>query len=227
MKKGKSAKINPQALVENPKLYKAVRTDPRQESIYGPGHADELKDFHSRPAPKKPRQKQEPRVPDPNQLSFQSALLHRQAGIISMLDLDAYDSELTQDLLALHDEIAMNPVRGYSPDYRSPHAQKRVWNFTWNSLQNRLMPAIARAVPQISAKAQTGVRAQLDGAVREMTLAQSALDREENYSHAGAKLEGAFSLLHDAIEIIRNDTRKVPAARNIRPPVPQAYRDFS
>jgi hypothetical protein len=157
---------------------------------------------------------------------FQAPLL-RSAGMISMPDLDSYDSELTQDLLALHDEIAMNPVRGYTPDYRSPHAQKRVWNFTWNSLQNRLVPAISKALPQLSGRARDSVKIQLESAIREMTMAQSTLDREENYSYAGVKLEGAFSLLHDAIEIIREATRKAPAARSIQPPVPQAYKDFS
>lgn len=120
------AKLDPRPLVEQEKIYKRVRTDPRQESIYGPEHAEELKEFHSRPAPPKPRlPKPQPKVIDPNQEALfdefatpkpmMSALMQdfgeKKAELYTIEDLDEYDSQVAHDLMKLHDEIHLNPVR--------------------------------------------------------------------------------------------------------------------
>lgn len=158
---------------------------------------------------------------------FQSPLLRRRAGILSVLDLDSYDSEVAQDLLALHDEIAMNPVRGYMPDYRTVEAQRRVWDYTLRALKFRLMPAVQVAMPKLDDATYKKVDKLTVDVTGKITLAEHKLRSTRSYEEAGRMLEQAFSLLHDAIEVIRDGTRKVPAARKIRPPVPEAYRDFS
>lgn len=157
---------------------------------------------------------------------FQAPLL-RSAGMISMPDLDSYDSELTQDLLSLHDEIAMNPVRGYTPDYKTTEAQRRVWDYTLRAVKFRLLPAVQDAMPKLSDEAYKQVDKLTLDVTGKITLAEHRLRATRDYEEAGKLLEKAFSYLHDAIEIIREATRKTPAARSVRPPVPQAYKDFS
>ena len=143
-----------------------------------------------------------------------SALLVRftkHAGTLSREDLDVYDSELTKDLIDLHDQIQNNPVRMY--DYHSPYEVTRYFIFTQRALVERLLPAIERSLKSLKGHIRTQVEAELDEA--EHNLEQADIAGKQQSSKAIALLETAFSNLHDAIEIIRAGTRKVPKVRSL------------
>jgi hypothetical protein len=157
-------------------------------------------------------------------MDFKSPLLNypytKRAGLLSILDFDDYDSEIATDLMALHDEILNNPVRGYVPEYQNSYGAQRVWNFTMNSLKSRLLPEIQKAMKVVSKKAKDQIKIDIDDAIEQISLAQHTLDMTNDYGKAGPKLETAFSHLHDAIEVIKADTRRVPKGKKIQPRQP-------
>jgi hypothetical protein len=153
--------------------------------------------------------------------------ISKQGGLYTLEDLDAYDSELTQDLMSLHDEIHNNPVRGVVPDYEDSYAAQRTYNYTFNSVRNRLLPQVEEALRQIPAKYRPEVKSQIQTAKEALQNAQKAADMEHSFRNAGILVERGFSRLHDAIEIIRDATRKVPKGRSIKPRKPSGLDMYS
>lgn len=149
---------------------------------------------------------------------FNADLLnYKSAGLLTSLDLDEYDSELAADLLALHDEIAFNPVRGMIPDYQGSYTAKRTWNYTYNAVRNRLLPAVAKAKAEVSKGAWREIEILIRSAVRGLSLAQHELDQSGDPGKSSKNLEMAFQQVHEAIDLIREDTRRVPKVKSLKP----------
>ena len=146
--------------------------------------------------------------------SWHNPLLYsKRAGTFDQSDLDAYDSELAQDLYAIHDTILNNPVRDYNP--MSIYSEKRYFNFTFNALKNKLLPAVEAAAATL-----IGREGYVDSYIRTAGAELRKAERwgeTEDYATAAANLETAFSALHSAIDRIRYATREVPKVRSLKP----------
>jgi hypothetical protein len=165
--------------------------------------------------------------------TFKSSLLKR-AGMLSSIDLDHYDSELTFELLSLHDEIALNPIRGMTgPSYEDPRRARLEWNYTFNALKNILLPAVKEALPKLPPKVKSSISKYVSDGERKLSLAKQTLKpseierTRENYVAAGRTLESAFMSLHAAIDLIREATRRTPEVKSLKPKTPAGYDDFS
>lgn len=146
-------------------------------------------------------------------MRFKNALLqYKQAGNTLAKELDVYDSELTHDLMALHDEINEHPVREFNAQNRI--AIQRYYNFTLRNARNRLSPAIEQAAGQ--SKRKKDIQELLEDAEGKFQLAEHYGDLED-FQKTINPLEDGLSYLHDAIDIIRKTTRSVPAVRTFRP----------
>jgi hypothetical protein len=140
-------------------------------------------------------------------------LYSKRAGTFDRGDLDAYDSELAQELYAIHDQILNNPVRDYDP--MNPYSEKRYFNFTFNALSHKLLPAVEKAANNLMGR--EGVAdSNLRTAASELRKAER-WGETETYDVASKHLEIAFSNLHSAIDKIRYATREVPQVRSLRP----------
>lgn len=124
-------------------------------------------------------------------------------------DLDSYDSEVAHDLYELHDQIRENPVRaahGYSEYY-----QQRGFEYTYKALKNRLIPAVLSA-----ARGDKAVKQDIAKANKEMAQAYQC-GKMYDWSEGAMHLERAFSLVHNAIDRVRQATRNVPVVRSLMP----------
>ena len=147
-------------------------------------------------------------------LTWKNPLLYsKRAGTFDRSDLDAYDSELAQDLYAIHDSILNNPVRDYDP--LNHYSEKRYFNFTFSALNRRLLPAIEKAAPTLLGR-EGFIDLQIRIAKAELRKAEQ-FGETEDYATASMHLETAFSTLHTAIDRIRYATREVPQVRSLRP----------
>jgi hypothetical protein len=124
-------------------------------------------------------------------------------------DLDEYDSQIAYDLMALHDEIIDAPIRGVVPDYRESYRARALYNFTFNALKNRLLPAIVKALKRLQPEARAKAMRKVEAAIENFNLSQQTLDTMGLHNgRAGMILENAFMRLHEAIETIRDATRE-------------------
>lgn len=153
-------------------------------------------------------------------MMFSSPLMkdwgYHTAGMYTVEDLDRYDSKLTHELMALHDQIHLNPVRGVVPEYRSEYGGRQVYQFTFGAVQNQLLPAVNSALQKLSPKAKAKAQKYVQESVRHLNLARNAASGHM-MEEAGYNVETAFSKLHNAIEVVREDTRKA-IGRNVRVP---------
>jgi hypothetical protein len=145
---------------------------------------------------------------------WKNALLYsKRAGTFDRGDLDAYDSELAHDLYTIHDDILNNPVRDYDP--MNPYSVKRYFNYTFNAVSNKLVPAIEKASETLIGR-EGYVDSQIRTAEAELRKAERWAETED-YDTASAHLETAFSTLHVALDRLRYATRQVPKVRSLRP----------
>lgn len=148
---------------------------------------------------------------------WKNALLYpKRSGYLDRRDLDAYDSELAQDLYAIHDIIINNPVRDY--DRSNPLAENRYFNYTFNVLSNKLLPAIEKASKGlIGHEEKEKIDYKIITAQVKLQEAKICIETGNCGNKATLYLEEAFSSLHSAIDIIRYATRETPPVRSLRP----------
>jgi len=149
----------------------------------------------------------------------------KHAGTLSRDDLDVYDSELVKDLIGLHDEIQNHPIRAY--DYNNPHEIERYYHFTFRALQERLLPAVERALKVLKGRPKEEVEEYLDDAEEHLKASDVAsMVTGHGPGKAIALVEEAFVNLHDAIEVVRAATRKVPKVHHVKKPQAAFDSDF-
>lgn len=143
--------------------------------------------------------------------TWKNPLLYpKRAGTFDRSDLDAYDSELAQELYAIYDTILNNPVRDYVHPM-NPYSEKRYFNFTFNALSHKLLPAVEKAAASLMGR-EGYVDSYLRTATSELRKAEQ-FGETEDYDIASKHLEIAFSTLHSALDRIRYATREAPQVR--------------
>lgn len=137
---------------------------------------------------------------------FQGKVL-KHAGSFRRSQLDQYDSDLTRHLMDIHDAILNNPVRDFNPMEAASHRQYLV--YTLRALRTLLMPHVAAALTNVSERhnARKTMRELTEDALTELNRADIKM-MHQKYREASAHCETAFAYLHDAIEVVRVDTRK-------------------
>lgn len=146
------------------------------------------------------------------EISLIQATSTKQAGSTDTEELDAYDSELTHDLMALHDEVNLHPSRDF--DAKNERSTQRYYNYTLRAARSQLIPAITQAAKQ--SKRQKDIEELIEDAEGKFDMAEH-YGSEGLYLKTTSFLEDGLSYLHDAIDIIRKTTRSVPAVRTFRP----------
>lgn len=139
-------------------------------------------------------------------------LQYKHAGVTDTEELDAYDSELTRDLMALHDEVNLHPSRDF--DSKNERSVQRYYNYTLRTARSRLVPAIVDAAKH--SKRQKDIEELLEDAEGKFQMAEHH-GENGRYLKTTSFLEDGLSYLHDAIDIIRQTTREVPVVRTYRP----------
>jgi hypothetical protein len=149
-------------------------------------------------------------------MRFNNVLLqYKKAGITDIEELDAYDSELTHDLMALHDEVNLHPSRDF--DAKNERSTQRYYNYTLRAARSQLIPAITRAATQ--SKRQKDIEELIEDAEGKFEMAEH-YGKNGEFLKTTSFLEDGLSYLHDAIDIIRQTTRVVPPVRTYRPMQP-------